>query len=143
MEKLCTCCNQQKPLERFSKKKGNSDGLSHKCKDCHNTYVREVWYKKNKEKQIKSSADWRNRNPERLKAYSLNVNLEEVIELFKTEKKCFICSSTENICLDHCHVSNNVRGWLCNKCNFAIGLLGDTIEKVQPKLKKIVKYLKQ
>ena len=30
--------------------------------------------------------------------------------------------------LDHCHGSNEFRGWLCRKCNTGIGMLGDNIE---------------
>lgn len=27
--------------------------------------------------------------------------------------------------LDHCHLTGLFRGWLCGKCNMALGLLGD------------------
>lgn len=32
--------------------------------------------------------------------------------------------------LDHDHSTNQFRGWLCNRCNSAIGLLGDNIKGV-------------
>lgn len=35
------------------------------------------------------------------------------------------------MCLDHDHVTGAFRGWLCMKCNVALGLLGDTIEGLQ------------
>lgn len=32
--------------------------------------------------------------------------------------------------LDHCHETGEFRGWLCRKCNSAIGMLGDNVEGV-------------
>lgn len=29
------------------------------------------------------------------------------------------------LALDHCHFTGKFRGWLCHRCNTAIGLLGD------------------
>jgi hypothetical protein len=39
--------------------------------------------------------------------------------------------------VDHCHLTNKVRGLLCKKCNTAIGLLGDDVAM----LKQAIKYL--
>lgn len=33
--------------------------------------------------------------------------------------------------LDHCHTSGHFRGWLCDKCNLGIGLLGDDMEALE------------
>jgi len=34
-------------------------------------------------------------------------------------------------CIDHCHVSGEVRGVLCNNCNRALGLFQDSIDSLQ------------
>ena len=38
---------------------------------------------------------------------------------------CEACESTEGLCLDHDHATGQVRGTLCRKCNWALGLLHD------------------
>ncbi len=47
----------------------------------------------------------------------------------------FMQGKTQNE--DHDHVTGYFRGWLCNKCNTGIGLLGDDLAGVQ----KAMKYL--
>lgn len=41
-------------------------------------------------------------------------------------------------CCDHDHATGRFRGWLCHRCNRAIGLLGDSIEL----LEKAAQYLR-
>lgn len=75
---------------------------------------------------------------------------ELVLLVNKQECKCAICnkelnknvSNSENkdadLCVDHCHVTNKVRGLLCRDCNFALGLFKDNINN----LTNAIKYLK-
>jgi hypothetical protein len=63
--------------------------------------------------------------------------------------KCPICNRSEEECsgegglrnggwvIDHCHAENVFRGWLCHKCNRAIGCFDDNIER----LEKAIEYL--
>jgi len=41
--------------------------------------------------------------------------------------------------LDHDHETGNFRGWICNKCNLAIGNMNDDLEYA----KRLVKYLEK
>jgi recombination endonuclease VII len=42
--------------------------------------------------------------------------------------RCDICKGkNRKLCLDHCHVSKQFRGWLCNSCNSALGFAADNI----------------
>jgi len=41
--------------------------------------------------------------------------------------------------LDHCHVTNQFRGWICRNCNTGIGNLGDNVEG----LENAISYLKR
>lgn len=44
----------------------------------------------------------------------------------KKPDKCEVCYDTESIiCYDHDHATGNFRGWLCTRCNVAVGMAKD------------------
>jgi recombination endonuclease VII len=45
---------------------------------------------------------------------------------------CAVCKlpSRRALCVDHCHATRQVRGLLCDKCNTALGLLGDDVRRM-------------
>lgn len=57
---------------------------------------------------------------------------------------CAICSKkTDNgkrLSVDHSHTSGKVRGLLCSKCNFAVGLLNDETIRAKSLLDYLIKY---
>lgn len=61
--------------------------------------------------------------------------------LNQQQNACAICQipfvGKGSQCIDHCHVTGRVRGVLCPKCNFAIGLMGDKPDV----LRSAAKYL--
>jgi len=65
--------------------------------------------------------------------------MREYAELFnKQNGRCAICMTrTDDLCVDHCHTSNHIRGLLCAHCNRALGLLRDDIDA----LRRAIKYL--
>lgn len=76
----------------------------------------------------------------RARKYKYGISQQEWEKLFlECEGKCQICSSPEEICVDHNHSTGRVRGLLCRKCNAAIGLLKETPEL----LLKAVEYLRK
>jgi len=51
---------------------------------------------------------------------------------------CEVCASTHRVAFDHDHITNAFRGFLCNRCNVAVGMALDN-----PKLlEKMAKYLR-
>ena len=107
--KTCIWCNQEKPINAFGLYNRNSDGRDNRCREC-----------------IKHSM--------------------QVIETlrFTAPEKPLVCDCCKKppkkkFVLDHCHVNETFRGWLCDHCNLAIGLLGDNIEG----LKKALAYLER
>ena len=56
----------------------------------------------------------------------------------KRPDKCELCGSKEKICFDHNHKTGKFRGWICDKCNKALGLVKDNVQT----LELMIKYIK-
>ena len=138
MSQVCNKCNSDLPLEKFSKQASSKNGYRKICKDCHNTYVREVWYVKNADKQKKAVREYKKRNPAKELARVYKAT-EEEIQALLDKGECEICQSKERLCIDHCHKSGMVRGILCHDCNVGIGFLKDDTAR----LRKAIVYLAQ
>ena len=115
-EAYCTTCDDFKPIEDFYIRNGitRSD-----CKEC-----------------IKTKNFLRRRR-----------NLVDDKTFFKMideqDNKCKICNreldSERKSFVDHCHITNMVRGILCPSCNSGLGIFGDNVQS----LENAVIYLKE
>ena len=132
----CCDCKELLPAEAFSKKPKTKRGYSNKCQKCHNTYVREIWYPKNREKQIKSSKTWSENNKSQVIATKYGIPVSDADKLLLITE-CQICNSKVKLVIDHNHETGKVRGRLCTECNLGLGKLGDTAES----LTKALNYL--
>jgi len=81
-----------------------------------------------------------------------NLKESELVALVEKQScKCGICKRELNkevlnrtnksldLCIDHCHSTNEVRGLLCRDCNLALGMFKDNINN----LKNAIKYLEK
>ena len=106
--KICTTCNNIKLKFDYHKCKRNKDGLENRCKSC---------------------CKIRSRKNE-IEKYGIDKAIYENM-LRNQNGECKICKSSNpgngknNMLIDHCHITQKVRGLLCIKCNFAIGLMMD------------------
>jgi len=53
------------------------------------------------------------------------------------DTRCEICAGTIKIAYDHSHATGEFSGWLCMKCNTALGLVDDDVKI----LAKMIAYL--
>ncbi len=91
---------------------------------------------------------WRERNPELAKLRAAEkyqrtgknrmlkklygITLEHYNNLLTDQQNsCKICLKEVKLFVDHCHATKKVRGLLCSKCNFAIGLMDDSPERLE------------
>lgn len=134
MTKECAKCGVSKSdseFYSFHDKWQERSYLSARCKPCHQEYKKE-----------NPVATARNRKTEKLKL-RYGLTYEEWEKLREDEDfSCMICGITEvelgrRLDVDHCHVSNKVRGVLCNSCNVILGRAKDSIEV----LKAAIAYL--
>lgn len=96
------------------------------------------YYQKNKEVFA-----LRNKNQHYKRKFGMTY--DSVMEIKESQDyRCLICNAHEDelnasLSLDHCHETNQVRGFLCMKCNTAIGLLQDSPDL----LSKAIDYLEK
>ncbi len=69
--------------------------------------------------------------------YGITENTYKELEI-KQKGCCAICGEEKPLVIDHCHVTNKIRGLLCSSCNLHLGGLGDNVES----LEKAISYLK-
>lgn len=105
--KVCIWCGTRKQLKSFGLYNRNTDGRDNRCRSCVKHSTQVI-------KELKKTAPPK---PEVCQCCG------------KPPKKKFV--------LDHCHDTETFRGWLCDPCNLAIGLLGDDLEGLQ----RAIKYL--
>ncbi len=83
--------------------------------------------------------EYRRRQPNRVRNTELKklfgITLPDYEQMLSEQGGlCAICGKTQRgtrnkrLCVDHCHETGRVRGLLCDHCNRAIGLLGDSAE---------------
>lgn len=144
MTKTCNRCKNEKATSEFYRCKRTKDGFNYRCKQCDGAMNR-AWRAKDIEhaRRLVREADARYRanDPKfnlkkRLKKYGLSEAEFEAIK-GRFDGLCWVCRKVAGSCVDHCHRQGQVRGWLCEHCNKALGLLYDDTEV----LARAVEYL--
>lgn len=101
-----------------------------------------LYYRNNKDKSHAAVREWRKAHPERVaQIHRKSAGHPEPTRPEPSVCECCgnVCASGKRLSLDHDHVTNVFRGWLCMKCNTSIGKLGDSIAGVL----KAVAYLQR
>lgn len=117
--KRCTKCGQSKSLEAFHRHRRNKDGRRAVCKACESKRAKAVSPEENRRKNLK-------------KRYG--ITLDEYSTMLAAQNyRCAICRTDEPkhkgfFVVDHCHTTGRIRGLLCQRCNYVVGLAGDDPE---------------
>lgn len=119
--KVCTKCKQNKLFSEFYKCVTKKDGLNSWCKNCSREYCKQWYSKQDRRRELN------------FRRYGLDgKKYDQMVE--EQRGLCAICGKSEisrqqpsnvilNLSVDHNHLTKNVRGLLCQKCNHALGLL--------------------
>jgi len=117
MIKTCTQCNLCKPIVHFTRPGGKR--IYGRCDDC---------------KKL-GRVDLNRKKDSELKRH-FGITLSQYNEMSRLQDhKCAICRQPEStgasgqlikLAVDHDHKTGKIRGLLCQRCNKAIGLLGDS-----------------
>jgi len=90
---------------------------------------------------LKGKAAYRRNSLKRL----YNISVEQYDVLFKSQHGvCAICSmppkNNRKLFVDHNHITNKVRGLLCDKCNFILGLSNESASILQEGINYLSRY---
>lgn len=128
--KACSVCKEEKPAADFYREKRHRDGLYSYCIPC----AREIRRESERRKQERMKVDPQYREHQRQRArvrgikHRFGLTEEEIAAL---PDRCEICGATENLHIDHDHVTGKVRGRLCQPCNHMIGNAKDDPERLR------------
>lgn len=133
----CPKCGEMKPREDYYGVRKRSGW----CRVCSRAKSA-AYYAANKERQKAKHREWVAANKARVAAHkaksAYGIPLDEFEQLMR-EGKCAICGSPERLRIDHCHVSERVRGVLCDSCNKGLGFFKDDPRR----LRAALRYLKR
>lgn len=116
MNKICTKCNIEKPIEEFVRNKNKKGGYASHCKTCHRlTCIK--YYNGNKDKF-----------KERSKTNRLNIR--QLLNDIKS-KGCIRCGETDIACLDFHHLYNK-------KDNVSKMVTNENFNDIKEELKKCI-----
>lgn len=133
--RVCKDCNRDLPETAFYYSKADHRYLS-RCKGCQSTF----------NKKSRSNPDAQEKIYQRsltLKAQLYKLDRELCKELLEKALCCHICGTPfekdSEKRIDHCHITDKVRGILCNSCNIMLGFAKDNINT----LKNAERYLRR
>lgn len=100
------------------------------------------WKRQNPDKVSAYSKKWRAANPDRVADHYRAKHRKKKYDLIRSaydgmvaaqEGKCAICKKTpsRSLCVDHDHVTGQIRALLCSNCNAMLGMAKDSIVTLQ------------
>lgn len=150
----CCRCKRQLPLSAYYSRPKANGGLKRRghCKECEQKEGKQ-YRQKYPERVRQTKRNWKENN---LETYNrgimrrgwrkLGLDPDHVEMIYKNHNgTCDICGEIpkpsgryNRLSADHCHKTNVFRGFLCHKCNAAIGLFQDEPNLLQ----RAIEYLK-
>ena len=121
----CSGCQRVLVEEAFARDRHRKTGRQDRCRSCVSSYMAE--YNARPEQKLRA---WQGN----LTRYGMTPPEYEAM-LEAQGGLCAICEQPETskrggvvrrLAVDHCHETGEVRGLLCNNCNRALGMFGDS-----------------
>lgn len=116
-KKECIKCKETKNLKEFYKNRNSTTGM---CKVC---------TKENNKKYFSDPKNKRKHREQQWKKYGIkNMTYERYEEmLIQQDNCCKICGIHKskikrNLAVDHDHTTGKIRGLLCKRCNYFLGM---------------------
>lgn len=156
--KTCTSCGERKSTSEFHPRSGPRVGFRAWCRVCTHDAMRKQnrdavkrYTAKNPEKVAEMQRQYALKTKEKRKqndSVRHNLRLQKKWQSAGSPRPdgCEICGRNQSerpgrhpLVFDHCHASGKFRGWLCDRCNMALGLVSDNTQT----LKSMIVYLEE
>ena len=140
MTKKCSRCGKVKELTEFSPQKKGKHGRHNQCRVCSRKSNREYYRRHPTKSKTKRDARF-----DKIVRFPLigDMDKEKFSEFITTYTGCEICGekceTRSRLSIDHDHKTNQVRGFICLRCNMLLGYARDDVRI----LLKAVEYLKR
>ena len=132
-ERKCYRCKETKPIEEFYGDQSKTGGRNYECKECTKARVK------------------KNHDPDRARDrhYRRNygISLADFNRMVLSQgSRCACCGTDkpggkhEQWCVDHDHLTNEVRQLLCKDCNIVLGIVDDSPEHLQRLIAYVLKH---
>ena len=127
-----------KTIDAVAKHKATNKAWYEKNKKYVNT-VSKLWRQANAVQARLRVAEWKAAHPGENNRLSKahHTRMCEALAGRSKPQVCEVCGCSGKICFDHEHSTNLFRGWICFRCNMALGYVGDSASV----LRKLAKYL--
>lgn len=152
--KTCTKCGVEKPDGDFYKAKRVKSGFHSECKTCHKICSQAS---RRKNKKGRAKYEWKRRKGSRFNQSLIcarsrakkddhepcNATTKELKAAFTGF--CDVCGVPELECdrklhMDHCHITGELRGFLCRSCNLGLGFFKDSDDILLSAMKYMAKH---
>jgi hypothetical protein len=155
--KHCPKCQQDKPLSAFYPRKDRVMSYKSPCKDCCKLWQQEHYQRRGRglsrvrlQELQRLQTERATPQPQKDRILRLTagvkIRVSEYRQLLERQSgKCAICGNDSPgahyrvLLVDHNHLTNKIRGLLCNECNIGLGRFKDSIDL----LKRAIAYLEQ
>lgn len=131
-------CKECLKLANGRYRERNREVLSKKARKC---------FLNHKETNSEYYQKWQVRNKDYQRKYRLDakysISIDDFNKMLEQQNNlCNICNRQFNndVCVDHCHVTDKVRGLLCNKCNTGLGLFQESIDVLKNAAEYLARY---
>lgn len=134
--RTCRKCRSQKEQAEYSLTK--SGRYSPICNPCKLLPRKELVYRRRKHEEFGlTEVEYSNL---KIRLHNYGMQPTQFFSLFNLQEgRCAICKieGGYSMHIDHCHITQKVRGILCSRCNMGLGFFGDSSQL----LLNAVKYL--
>lgn len=138
MIKTCSRCKIEKLVSEFYNDGRNKDGRCSHCKECHNEQSSAANRKVGSKSWAAGKLSNGRRAAKRFGHHHPVGSSQDVVNLWnQCGGCCVICGSADRLCLDHCHDTGKLRGFLCFTHNIMVGYFErDDVELVNSYLER-------